>query len=207
MSFIALLPQALVTVISAMSEQRNCFLWFWRPRYKPQLPVSGGGISIVPLRFGLLKARYSGLGTVVGSVDPQEKENAKKLKHALSSFITLQIRHYLRCRLLCILMLIWNIGYDIIYTAAVNPAALIWLVVMSFIWAILTRMVMNAMPWVLIENEGLIKAKLAEYQRMALMRRISIGCGKGGFWLEVGWPETSELQGLENSAIPVKIAY
>ena len=170
-----------------MSSRTNIFFLFWLPSQAPQPFNVAPDHMVVPISRHFISLSYPTLSQAIQSVSPGAGEYALRLTSQLEGELNQQIKPYLICRILFILMMLVSVLVPVLYTFVYNILFLpIWNVVILVIWMIVCRLVMNSMGYALYEYASLFRCKLAEMTRTMLgAQDIKIDTGVGMAWLEV----------------------
>ena len=159
------------------------FFLFWRPYCQPAMPANGG--RIVHLTYYFFRPSYTGLGTAITTFSTVSSTNAHRLQNAVEAMVTLQIRHFLKCRFFFILSILWTIGCGIFWIEVISIVVVALLGFMVCVWVVLTRLVMNRMGELMMMYEQTAAVRVADLCRTFAQEQLQIQVGTGAFWLEV----------------------
>lgn len=170
-----------------MSGRTNIFFLFWLPSQSPQPYNIAPDHTVVPLCRNFYSLSYPTLAQAIQSVSPGAGEYALRLTNQLEGELNQQVKPYLLCRMLFLLMMLICVLYILLNVFLYgNIIAVVWDCVFLVVWMVVTRLVMNSMGYALSDYAGLFRSKLVDMTRTMLgAQDLKVDTGVGMAWLEV----------------------
>lgn len=187
-----------VISLHSMAPRNNSCLFFWLPRTTYTPPPSTGNCTVVPACRGFLRITFP---TLASALPPAFARQGETLAQQFSEVLGLQVKSYLRLRLLFCWISVYVFIVGVINAIFNNaPGSIISMLIVFFLWAILIKLVMNKYGELLQDYEPWAQYRLSLLSQDISAAGIQLKVGQAVYWLEVVTATNNTT--LELSALP-----
>lgn len=166
------------------SLESHSFLVYWKPRYSPRLPFSSDSTLISPIQLHWNCFSYPSLPQCIPPSPTISPQNLIGLQYALGSVTSSIGRSYLIARNLFLFLSLLVVVWGVLQLCFGNIFGVVN-IVMTVVWAGLTRAMANRMMLAMGEGEVVMESKVEELSRAYLGAERTVKLGRNMQWIVV----------------------